>query len=215
MCQRERAQAGGDRLLVADVGEDGSEHRQRTNPARRGCADRPAPSARSSPAVFSATVLPPVFGPVMSSAVAGGSIMMSTGTGARATPSTSSRSATRRRASAADGAPPAARAGRPVETAGAMPSGDLRRTAPSPAARRARSPLRSLRCRSSARSRKRVGQREQDAVDLFGLLLLERDDVVVDLDGASGSRTGWRRWRSCRARCRGCALRCSALTRST
>ena len=30
----------------------------------------------------------------------------------------------------------------------------------------------------------RVGQREQDAVDLFRLLLLERDDLVVDFDGA-------------------------------
>ena len=30
----------------------------------------------------------------------------------------------------------------------------------------------------------RVGQREQDAADLLGLLLLERDDVVVDLDRA-------------------------------
>ena len=28
-----------------------------------------------------------------------------------------------------------------------------------------------------------VGQREQDAADLLGLLLLERDDLVVDLDG--------------------------------
>ena len=30
----------------------------------------------------------------------------------------------------------------------------------------------------------RIGQRQQDAANLLGLLLLERDDVVVDLDGA-------------------------------
>ena len=53
-----------------------------------------------------------------------------------------------------------------------------------PAARRARWPRRSVRCMSAARAAERVGQREQDAPDLLGLLLLERDDVVVDLDGA-------------------------------
>ena len=36
----------------------------------------------------------------------------------------------------------------------------------------------------AARAAERVGQREQDAPDLLGLLLLERDDVVVDLDRA-------------------------------
>ena len=41
-----------------------------------------------------------------------------------------------------------------------------------------------VRSRSSARRRKRVGQREEDATHFFGFLLLERDDVVVDLDGA-------------------------------
>ena len=41
-----------------------------------------------------------------------------------------------------------------------------------------------VRCRSSARRAERVGQRQQDAADLLGFLLLERDDVVVDLDGA-------------------------------
>ena len=41
-----------------------------------------------------------------------------------------------------------------------------------------------VRCRSSARAAERIGQRQQDAADLLGLLLLERDDVVVDLDGA-------------------------------
>jgi hypothetical protein len=43
--------------------------------------------SESSPAVFSATVLPPVFGPVMSSVVTGGTSLMSTGTGASGRPS--------------------------------------------------------------------------------------------------------------------------------
>ena len=51
-----------------------------------------------------------------------------------------------------------------------------------------------------------VGQREQDAADLLGLLLLERDDVVVDLDGARAARgTGSRRSPTRRARCPGIA----------
>ena len=37
---------------------------------------------------------------------------------------------------------------------------------------------------SSGRPRNAIGQRQQDAADLLRLLLLERDDVVVDLDGA-------------------------------
>ena len=41
-----------------------------------------------------------------------------------------------------------------------------------------------VRCRSLAAPAEGVGQRQQDAADFFGLLLLERDDVVVDFDGA-------------------------------
>ena len=41
-----------------------------------------------------------------------------------------------------------------------------------------------VRCRSAAAPAERVGQRQQDAPDFLGLLLLERDDVVVDFDGA-------------------------------
>ena len=44
----------------------------------------------SRPAVFSATVLPPVLGPVTSSAVAGGTSLMSTGVGVSGSPDTSS-----------------------------------------------------------------------------------------------------------------------------
>ena len=45
----------------------------------------------------------------------------------------------------------------------------------------------------------RVGQREENAMDFFGLLLLERDDVVVDFDGAE------RLEKQARAACR-CAV---------
>ena len=62
---RERAEVRRDRLLVADVGED------RRNTGSRASAagtNRPACAiSADSPAVFSATVLPPVFGPVISS----------------------------------------------------------------------------------------------------------------------------------------------------
>ena len=69
---------------------------------------------------------------------------------------------------------------------------------------------------SSAPAAERVGQRQQDAQDLFVLLLLERDDVVVDLDRAERlekeARAARRR---CRGRCPECALRCSAFTTRT
>ena len=52
---------------------------------------RPACAISASrPAVLSATVLPPVLGPVMSSVVYGGTSLMSTGVGASGNPSTSS-----------------------------------------------------------------------------------------------------------------------------
>ena len=41
-----------------------------------------------------------------------------------------------------------------------------------------------VRCRSSRAPPERVRQRQQDPPDLFLLLLLERDDVVVDFDRA-------------------------------
>ena len=40
-----------------------------------------------------------------------------------------------------------------------------------------------LRCRSLGALTERVGQREQDAVNLFRLLFLERDNLVVDFNG--------------------------------
>ena len=184
--RRERAEAGRDRLLVADVGEDAT-----GTPA---AAIRPPPGScrpacaisGSRPAVFSATVLPPVFGPVMTSTRVGGISMMSTGTSA---PSGSLATVVRSHARPTPGISSGWRAARSSR----RPSVDERRldavddrsrSAPSPAARRARSPTSTSRCRSSARRAERVGQRQQDAPDLLGLLLLERDDVVVDLDRA-------------------------------
>ena len=179
---RERAQARGNRLLVADVGEDRPEDRQRRPGSAGMCSPACAISA-SSPAVLSATVLPPVFGPVISSAVCGGSITMSTGTGLAGSSSTSLeyRAATVRISSGWRALMSTSRPSCAI--AGAMPSMvcDKRALACSTSSSVA-TPV--LRCRSSARSRKRVGQRQQDALDLFRLLLLERDDLVVDLNGA-------------------------------
>ena len=64
--------------------------------------------------------------------------------------------------------------------------------------------------------RNAVGQRQQDAPDLFRFLLLERDDVVVDFDGAERLEKQARAARrSCRGRCPGIAVRFSARTTST
>ena len=66
---RERREALGDRLLVADVGEDVAEDRQPASRPRPGRGARPGASGASRPSVRSVTVLPPVFGPVTTSAV--------------------------------------------------------------------------------------------------------------------------------------------------
>ena len=181
---RERAEARRNRLLVADVGEHRSEDRQRRSRVARGTCSPACAISASSPAVLSATVLPPVFGPVMSSAVVGGSIMMSTGTGAdrqvvdvvgvpRHHAAHEQRVARGRSSSRPSGRWPRRRRRR-------SPA----RAAPSPGARRARWPPRSMRARSLGALAEAIGQREQDAVDLFGFLLLERDDLVVDFDRA-------------------------------
>ena len=70
--RRERAQAGGDRLLVADVGEDRAEDRQPRSRRPPGSCSPACAISASSPAVFSATVLPPVFGPVITRHAVGG-----------------------------------------------------------------------------------------------------------------------------------------------
>ena len=124
--------------------------------------------AASSPAVFSATVLPPVFGPVITSTCTGGWSTMSTGTtdgvlnsGCRAPRSSKAPS---------------------VDITGSMPPTDMREARPRlddiELGGDVDRPAQVVRA-----SAERVGQREQDAADFLGLLLLERDDVVVDLDG--------------------------------
>ena len=69
----ERAEAGRDRLVVADVGEDRLERRERAAVLDRNSRPACAISA-SRPKALSATVLPPVFGPEITSARAGGAI---------------------------------------------------------------------------------------------------------------------------------------------
>ena len=116
---------------------------------------------------MSATVLPPVFGPVMSSIVAGGMILIVTGTGVLEQ-----------------------RMPRRLQLERAV--GRQRRLDAVDRLREARARLQHVelgrrvdRALQIAGARaERVGQREQDAPDLLGFLLLERDDVVVDLDGA-------------------------------
>ena len=64
---REGGQALLDALLVADVGEDAVEDGQPRALGRGQVQARTAPSAAASPTVLSATVLPPVLGPVITS----------------------------------------------------------------------------------------------------------------------------------------------------
>ena len=177
----------------------------------------------SSPAVLSATVLPPVLGPVTTSTRTGGITRTSTGIGARdsglgarpwenphwsqglkgatlhrrrvrrsipspepRTPSSRSPSAPRCRCTAgmSSGWRAARSSSRPsLAIAGCTPStsSENRARAWSTSSSVAAS---TVRCRSPARAPERIGEREQDAPDLFGFLLLERDDVVVDLDRA-------------------------------
>ena len=60
---REGAQARGNRLLVADVGEHATGTPARASPCSAGTCSPACAISASRPAVFSATVLPPVFGP--------------------------------------------------------------------------------------------------------------------------------------------------------
>ena len=78
---REGAEAGGDRLLVADVREHRLEDRQASNPLSTGRCSPACAIATNRPAVLSATVLPPVFGPVITRTRSGAVSTMSTGTG--------------------------------------------------------------------------------------------------------------------------------------
>ena len=141
--------------------------------------------AASSPAVFSATVLPPVFGPVMISTRVGGTARcrpasVATGPTGLVLDVDAARSPRRHQQ----------RMTRAAQLERAV-CGDHRlhaadhdaRTAPrawmtSSSVADVDRPLEVVRPAAE-----RVGQREQDAAHFLGFLLLERDDVVVDLDG--------------------------------
>ena len=149
----------------------------------------------SSPAVLSATVLPPVFGPVITSTRTGGMTRMSTG-----------RPGSRRSASGSPslGDPLVGHVAQMPPHGGneqRMPRGAqlepaVARESPAGCRRRASEKraracstsssvaASTVRCKSAGAAPERVGQREQDAADFLGFLLLERDDVVVDLDRA-------------------------------
>ena len=139
----------------------------RRDPSAAGMRSPACAISASSPAVFSATVLPPVFGPVMSRTVAGGITLIVTGTGVLEQ-----------------------RVARRLQLERAV--GRQRRLDAVDRLREARPRLQHVELGrrldrplqvGGARA-ERVGQRQQDAADLLGFLLLERDDVVVDLDGA-------------------------------
>ena len=189
---RERAQVGGDRLLVADVGEDRPEDGQRRARFGRDVQAACAISA-SSADVFSATVLPPVFGPVMTSTRVGGISVMSTATGSRSRatrvpPSSRVRETT---AGISSGWRAPGSSSRPsVDSAGRDWRGTPRRAAPWPGSRPA-SVAASIGARAVRRraARKALVSAEQDPVDLFGLLAprARRCSLLISTV-ASGSR---------------------------
>ena len=172
-------------------------------PSAAGISSPACAISDSSPAVLSATVLPPVFGPVITSTRGGiGGI---------------SRTSVRRDL---DG--------------GAGEQRMPRRAQFEPAVRR-RSPARPRRRRANcarlehverrrrvdramqvaAAAAERIRQREQDAADFLRFLLLERDDVVVDLDGAERLEEQARAAAELPCTIPGIAPRCSARTTST
>ena len=154
---------------------------------------------------MSATVLPPVFGPVTSRQVAGGTILIVTGTGPfRGSPVRRVRAARVREPRGHLGHQQRMPRGLQLERAvGGEPRFDAVDQQREPRARLQRRPARSrppASCwKSNARARNAVGQREENAVDFLALLLLERDDVVVDFDRAQ------RLEKQARAACR-CAV---------
>ena len=93
----------------------------------------------------------------------------------------------------------------------------LREARPSRAVRRDRPPRPSKRRRDRRLARaKRIGQREQDPVDLGLLAFGERDDVVVERRRSTAVRgTGSRRWSTVPCTMPGIDSRCSARTTTT
>ena len=169
------------------------------DPSAAGIRSPACAISASRPAVLSATVLPPVFGPVMSSTV-----------GRRHNLDGDRHGLLQQRM------PRRLQLERPV---GRQPRLDAVDRLREPGARLANvelggrldRPLQIHRPRAE-----RVGQRQQDAADLFGFLLLQRDDVVVDFDRAQAARgKGSRRSSTRRATMPGMLLRCSVFTTST
>ena len=137
------------------------------DPSAAGMRSPACAISASSPAVFSATVLPPVFGPVISRTVAGGITLIVTGTGVL-----EQRMPRRLQLERA--------VGRERRLDAVDRLGEARaRLQHVELGRRVDRPLQVGGARAEG-----VGQREQDAADFLGLLLFERDDVVVDLDRA-------------------------------
>ena len=155
---------------------------------------RPAPSPRSRPAVLSATVLPPVFGPGddedarrrSQQDVDRDGIDRDPGSGFGRRLGSGSGSVllepfAHRRISSGCRAPRSSN----------VPSAAIDRLDAADHLREARARLDHVELGGDVDRAlevvgpraEGVGQREQDAADLFGLLLFERDDVVVDLDG--------------------------------
>ena len=165
--RRERAQARVDRLLVADVGEDRSEHRQPRsvggrNPQAglRHQREQPGGLERDGLAAGVRTGDEQAPSPAES-------ILIVTGTGVLQQRMPRRLQLERavgrqRRLDAVD---------RLREARARLQHVEL--------GRRLDRPLQVGRARAE-----RVGQRQQNPPDFFGFLLLERDDVVVDLDGA-------------------------------
>ena len=189
------------RLAAIDCSSPMSANTDRNTGSRDPCSAGTCSPAcaisASRPAVLSATVLPPVFGPVMTSTVVPGISLMSTGTGPfsgafDAPPPPSPPLADAARASARRWATAGISSGcRAASSSNAPSPASAGSTPPTMAESRAFAWMTSSSVRRLDRALQierpapeLVRQREQDAPDLLGFLLLERHDVVVDLDGA-------------------------------
>ena len=161
----------------------------RREPSAAGMCRPACAISASSPAVLSATVLPPVLGPVMTSTDVGGTSRRSTGTGAccRCWCASSSASSRGNRASTAgmsSGWRAASSSIRPscdkLGRGGVAEPGEAGLGLHRVEAGRDVDGL----LQFGAAAAEPIGQFEQDAMDFLGLLLEQGDDVVVDLDRA-------------------------------
>ncbi len=179
------------RFAAIDCSSPMSAKTERKTGSRASAAGTNSPACAISalrPAVFSATVLPPVFGPVTRSTVIGGIRRMSTGTGARA--GTSPRAG--RPASSSRSTTAGIRRGWRAPLSSSRPSVESDRRDARRETRQAHLGLQDVELggrvdRLSQLDRfgpEEVRQLPENAMDFFPLLLFERDDLVVDLDGA-------------------------------